>query len=137
MPKHFVASTLTASQSYTVYDKENKNVVKSILINGGNSLVNRHLQTLEGAITEVSDADMSLLLVNPTFKRHVANGFIKISGQDDAAKATSDLESRDGGAPMQQPDVDKLLDDNNIDVPVDFDDPQESGKPTRKPRVKK
>ncbi len=130
--KIFIASKLTASTSFAIYDKKAQNIVKRILINGGNSLVNRHLQTLEGAITEITEDDLKLLEQDFTFNRQVKNGFLKVTDQPDAAKASSDLESRDTSAPLQQEDVDAVLDDAGVTQEVEFDNP----KPTRKTKAK-
>lgn len=134
MTKIYIASTLTAPQDYTVYDKGGRATHK-VRINGGNGLVNRNLVTLEGAITEVSEEDLELLKTNALYQTHVKNGFVKVTDQPDATKASSDLESRDEGAPMTQNDVDNLQNDMNTGVDVDYDNPAPTK--TRKPRAKK
>jgi len=130
MSKNYIASTLTNAQEYTVYDGINP--IKSIRVNGGHGLNNRHLVTLNGAITEVNDEDLGLLKSNPLFQRHVDNGFITVTSDDNAERVAGDLESRDASAPMNQNDVDNLMEDINLGVTLDFDDPTAASKKKRR-----
>lgn len=131
MSRNFVASTLTNAQEYTVYSADGLSPVRSIRINGGHGLNNRHLITLNGAITEVNDQDLELLRKNPLFQRHVDNGFITVTSDDNAERVAGDLESRDDSAPLNQNDVDEIMTDANLGVTLDFDDPQAARKPKR------
>ena len=130
MSKNYITSSLTNAQEYTVYDGINP--VKSIRVNGGHGLNNRHLITLNGAVTEVSDEDLALLRANPLFQRHVDNGYIKVTGDDNGERVAGDLESRDSSAPMNQNDVDELMEDINLGVTLDFDDPSAASKKKRR-----
>jgi hypothetical protein len=132
MTKIFVHSTLTNSQAYTVYDAAGLTPVKSININGGNGLNNRHLITVNGAVTEVTEEDYELLQKNHLYQRHVANGFITVSSDDNAERVAGDLESRDGSAPMNQNDVDQLMEDTGLGVTLDFDVPQAARKTNKR-----
>lgn len=125
----YIASTLTNSQDINLYGGiTGTDVIKTIHINGGHGLVNRHLETLDGVITHVSDEDLALLLKHDQIKYWIAKGFIKVTDQTDPSKAVSDMESRDEAAPMTQNDVDALIDENinskspNVDVELTFDD---------------
>ena len=127
----YIASTLTNSQDINLYGGiTGTDVVKTIHINGGHGLVNRHLETLDGVITNISDEDLALLLKNDQVKYWITKGFIKITDQTDPAKAVSDMQSRDEAAPMTQNDVDALIDEQvnsktpNIDIELTFDDGQ-------------
>jgi hypothetical protein len=129
MSKNYIASTLTNAQEYTVYN--GINAIKSIRVNGGHGLNNRHLITLNGAITEVSDEDLGLLRANPLFQRHVDNGFLTVTGDNNGERVAGNLESRDSSAPMNQNDVDDLMEDVNLGVTLDFDDPTAASKKKR------
>ena len=119
---HFITSTLTAPQDYTAYD--GNNVVNVVKINGGNSLVNRNLVTLDGAVTEVSADELASLKDNFLFNLHIKNGFIKVSSREAIAdKAVSELEARDEASPLTQNDIDSMQNDRKTGVDVDFDDP--------------
>ena len=130
----FIASRLTCGQTYTGYQSSNDGVntpTYAIHVNGGNGLVNRALITLEGAITEVTNEQLELLKSNPMFQGHMKNGFIKITDQQDAAKAVSDLESRDESAPMTPADIDNLFESGEIKEPIDYINPAESKRKRR------
>lgn len=126
--KKYIASTLTASQSYSLYVKGT--AVMSVVVNGGNSLVNQHLVTLEGAITSVTTKQADMLKKHPLFKFHMKKGFVKFTEINDPVKATSDLESRDLGAPLMQGDIDAIQTDARTGIDIDFKDtetPQRAG----------
>lgn len=121
MTKLYVASTLTTPQTYTEYLKGVP--ISSVTINGGNSLVNLNLVTLDGAITSVTEKEAEQLKENKLFQLHTRNGFVKFTKNDDAAKATSDLESRDEASPLTQTDVDTIQGKARTGVDVDFKEP--------------
>ena len=134
----FIASTLTNPQNYTLYGGHTgTDVIHSVLIQGGHGLTNRHLVTLEGVITQVSDEDYALLQKNELFQYHVKKGFLKVTDQSDPLKAVSDMEARDECAPMTQNDVDVLIDENindkspNVNIELTFDNGQPEKKRSR------
>ena len=127
----YLASTLSNSQDINLYGGiTGTDVVKTTHINGGHGLVNRHLETLDGVITHVSDEDLALLLKNDQVEYWIEKGFLKVTDQQNPAKAVSDMQSRDEAAPMTQNDVDNLIDEQvnsktpNIDVELTFDNGQ-------------
>lgn len=127
----YIASTLSNSQDINLYGGiTGTDILKTIHINGGHGLMNRHLVTLDGVITHVSDEDLALLLKNDQVQYWINKGFLKVTDQKDPAKAVSDMQGRDEAAPMTQNDVDVLIDENindkspNVDIELTFDDGQ-------------
>lgn len=100
-----IYSTLTSAQEYATW-KQNGDLRikdKSVRINGGANLADNHFITPLGSVTIVTDDELELLQSNPSFKRHVERGFIKVSkGSDkaDVEKAVADLLSKDESAPL-------------------------------------
>lgn len=132
---NFIYSTLTSGQNYAVYQSvEGGGSAKArdIHINGGHGLTNRHGETLTGAVTEVDDETLALLRQDFSFNHHEKSGWILVdSKKRDNEVAISDLNLRDGGSPLTQPDIDALYDDGVLPVPV------EAYKAEGKPRARK
>ena len=116
MAKNCIYSTLTASQNYAVYAENSGGFakVRDIHINGGHGLTNRHGDILTGAVTEVTDEELELLCKDFTFKNHVRDGWIVIDSKKDVEKAISDLNLRDGAAPVAQEDLDEMAKDGTL-----------------------
>jgi len=108
----YVYSTATCSGSYTLYhDNSNKDlavVKKSVTINGGHGVANKHLFTPRGVVTEVSDEDMEFLLANPKFAKHVKDGFLTYEKKFVAPeKMAASMAEKDGSAPLTPADFEE------------------------------
>lgn len=104
MTDYFVVSTLTANMKYTNWEKgasDLKRRARSVLIQGGSNVANKHLVTPRGVITKVSAEQVEILESNPSFKRHKERGYVKVEKYKAAVeKMVSDMESRDLSAPL-------------------------------------
>ncbi|MCD1124814.1 hypothetical protein LPW36_01985 [Jinshanibacter sp. LJY008] len=104
----YIYSTLTAPQSYSLYGKGGGDIpvlLSKITVAGGAGVANKHFITPEGSVTNVTVEELKLLRENPVFKRHLQAGFIKVqSDKKETEKAVSDMNKRDGSAPLQDND---------------------------------
>lgn len=95
----YILSSLSSDTKYCFWEKQGENIVavqKEILIKGGANVADKKtLITPNGASTEVSDKDLELLKTNPSFKRHLEKGFIKIVETDNKYKAQEEAEKLD------------------------------------------
>jgi hypothetical protein len=103
----FILSSLTNDTKYCFWEKKAENLVvvkKEILIKGGANVADKKtLVTPNGASTEVSDEELALLKENPSFKRHLERGFVKIVETDNKYKAKEEsekLDKKDGSAQL-------------------------------------
>lgn len=95
----YILSTMSTGVDYALYEKTPSGltiVKKTISINGGANVMDKHFITPMGVVTKVSDADLELLNANPVFKAHKAAGYIKI--QKTNKVETSNMEKKDGSA---------------------------------------
>ena len=105
MPR--VYSTITNSSSYVQYELNKYNdmprEVRRVTIQGGAGVARkRTFQTPLGVGTEVSKEELEFLEADANFQRHVAAGFLKVlkSGKTDPDVVASDMQQRDGSAPL-------------------------------------
>lgn len=107
----YIASTLSASVQYTAYAETGGDlpaVAKTVTIAGGAGVANKHFVTPRGVITNVDDADVKMLLANPIFKIHMANGYVQIlDSVTDGDAAAADMTGRDNSAPLVNEDFEK------------------------------
>lgn len=103
----FILSSLTNDTKYCFWEKKAENLVvvkKEILIKGGANVADKKtLVTPNGASTEVSDEELALLKENPSFKRHLERGFVRIVETDNKYKAKEEsekLDKKDGSAQL-------------------------------------
>lgn len=101
----FILSTLTASQDYTFYKENHGNAfnlaVKTIHVNGGANVADKHFVTKDGVMTELSKEDIELLKTHSVFQMHVKNGFVKIiENEKQEEKVKADMEKADAAAPL-------------------------------------
>lgn len=103
----FILSSLTNDTKYCFWEKKAENLVvvkKEILIKGGANVADKKtLLTPNGASTEVSEDELALLKENPSFKRHMERGYIKIVETDSKYKAKEEaekLDKKDGSAQL-------------------------------------
>lgn len=101
----FILSTLTSAQDYTFYNPDHGNAfnqpIKTIHINGGSNVADKHFITAQGVLTQISDEDLKLLETHEVFKKHVENGFVKVIKNEKAKEeAKADMEQADNSAPL-------------------------------------
>jgi len=101
----YVYSTATCSGCYSLYhDSSNKDLAvikKSVVINGGHGVANKHMFTPRGVVTEVSDEDMEFLKENQKFMKHVNEGFMSFEKKFvEPEKKAAEMETKDGSAPL-------------------------------------
>lgn len=108
----YVFSTLTASNTYVLYDgparAHNKDggidlptAQRFVTIAGGSNLPNKHMLTSIGVMTEVSDEDYAWLQNDEIFKLHKKNGYLTVRDKPAAAeKVAADMDTRDQSAPL-------------------------------------
>lgn len=116
---YYVYSTATCPINYSVYSKNSSNdlgVVQkrpngkplTVTINGGHGVANKHFVTPRGAVTQVSDEDMEILLNDKNFKRHVDAGFMSYEKKEVAPeKKAKDMADKDGSAPLTPKDFEE------------------------------
>lgn len=108
MSKHYVVSTLTASQAYTLFEKadeDGKRIPRAkrvVVVKGGHGVSDKNLITPQGVVTTIDEDQANFLENNDAFKRHEKAGFVKILKKNpgDSEKSSSDLEQRDGSSPL-------------------------------------
>lgn len=100
----YIYSTLTNGTDYAVYsDSKNQDIPvvrKMISIKGGANLANKVLMTPKGAVTEVSDEEMEMLLKDYHFQNHVKHGHITYEKKEISVdKAVVNMNPKDESAP--------------------------------------
>src|ERR1700741_1221950 len=81
MMSAYVYSTLTCPQEYTGWKPSPNGELRadrSVRIEGGHGVMNKHFLTPLGVMTEVSDDELAFLETVEAFQLHKANGFIKV-----------------------------------------------------------
>lgn len=95
----YILSSLSNDVKYCFWSKVGPNVVvvkKEILIKGGANVADKKtLVTPNGVSTEVSDDDLAMLSKNPSFKRHLERGFLRIVETENKYKAKEEAEKMD------------------------------------------
>lgn len=121
----YVYSTLTCDNLYVDFDfVENAYIRKGrkqVLINGGANLPKAGMKSIItplGAVTEVSDDDLTFLEGNESFKAHVKNGFIKVDKSKVKIKeAVKTMQDKDESSPKKLKDLEKLkVKEYNLDT---------------------
>lgn len=109
MAKHYVYSTLSSNQAYTLYQTGGADLpvaLPPVLIKGGAGIANSHLVTPDGVVTEITDEQLAYLRQDPCFLHHEKHGFIKVSAAKvDVEKVVADMERRDQSAPVVPPEL--------------------------------
>lgn len=109
----FVYSTTTNNTFYEEYAEaiegsQIRQIKRKVLIKGGNGVANKHLVTPFGVATQVSDDDLSFLMNNEAFLRHMKRGFLKVEERNIAAeKVAADMTPKDKSHPLRPKDFDK------------------------------
>lgn len=105
----YVYSTLSCDQKYTNYhetDTPGPNVAKgSVLIKGGANVAQKRFiaddgtNTPAGVRTEVTEAELELLLANEGFVGHMDRGFIEVTtGKEKISEIVADMTEADASA---------------------------------------
>lgn len=102
-----IYSTLSAPTKYAVYKPGSKDISvvdeeKSTLIDSRANVANDKLITVAGHKTEVTQAQLELLLKNKVFQKHQKNGYITIRNDDVAVEKVieKEMEAREPSAPI-------------------------------------
>lgn len=110
----FVYSTLTCDNIFPVYapplDARAMPLIQhKITIKGGHGIKRQNeLVTPMGVRTEVSESDLALLMKDLNFKNQIAAGFIIVDDKKvSAEKKASDMQQKDGSAPLTPKDFEK------------------------------
>lgn len=108
MAKNYVYSTLACDQLYTVWKpfdmatKTGPHHLGEVFIKGGAGVANsKSLVTPSGVPNEVTDDQLALLEQCEDFKRHKANGFIRVEARSkDLDKVVADMNAADKSRPF-------------------------------------
>lgn len=98
----YITSTATCGTDYTLYRKNEAGLnvpVKTISIKGGANCANKLYVTPEAVATKVSDEELEILMQNPEFKRHLENGFLKVT-KVMKEENNKGMQAEDKSAPM-------------------------------------
>jgi hypothetical protein len=95
----YVISRAANSTDYVLYDESNAkrdlDIIKAkVTIKGGADVIDKHLMTHQGIVTEVKDSDLEWLEKNTHFQEHVKNGtliVVKRKKTPDAEEYARDL----------------------------------------------
>ena len=112
----YVHSTLTNGTDFAIYVPRKKddatndqrvNVIQRIIhIDGHANVASRGLETLDGKVTEITREELNLLRAQcPSFVRTEKRGFFTV--KDYHRLKTSDMEKKDGSAPLTPEDYGK------------------------------
>lgn len=106
----YVYSTLTCDNDYAEWQKngDQQSILHTVRINGGHGLMNKHMITPLGVVTEVSDEDLAFLERNSAFQQHVANGFITVEKKKaETEKVAASMKRRDKSSQIVPSDYEK------------------------------
>lgn len=102
MSGHYIYSTLSQPQAYTLYQKSGNDIpqkVGSVLIHGGANIADKNLVTPYGAVTKITDEQLEMLQESRHFKDHERLGYIRVSKSNiDPNKAAEDMTGKDKSA---------------------------------------
>lgn len=105
---NYVISTMSDSVTYVQYGKSADGTPlpqKSVTINGGANVQDKHLFTPEGVITSVTDEELKILEAHPVFNKHKQGGYVKVTKQNKLA--ISDMEKKDEASQLVEEDFTK------------------------------
>lgn len=104
--KNYVYSTLAADTAYTEWLEGGADLKvqgRVVTIKGGTGIADKHFITPMGTVTMVTDEELEVLKANPVFKKHVDNGFVRVTSTNtDPEKVVTkeDMKTRDNSAPL-------------------------------------
>lgn len=108
----YVYSTVTGPISIVKYSTPPPGglpeVVHSVTIKGGANLANRHGDTPNATVTELTDAELAFCMEQPMFRQHVADKFFTVWGTEIRTDAiVVDMVPKDRSAPKTPEDFPK------------------------------
>jgi hypothetical protein len=106
----YVYSTLTCDNDYAEWAKngDQQSILRTVRVNGGHGLMNKHMITPLGVVTEVSDEDLEFLQRNSAFRLHVENGFITVDEKKaEPEKVAANMKRRDKSSQIVPSDYEK------------------------------
>lgn len=105
----YVYSTLAVDMNYTNEPeidekggivKNDKITLGSVFIAGKANIPNKHMYTVRGVSTQVTDEQLNVLNSNPVFQKHKQNNFIVVEhNKHDADKVADGMNGMDKSAP--------------------------------------
>ena len=106
---YYVYSTLTASVVYADYlPRAQDNIPrrrKSVCIKGGANVMTKRGDIPRCYMTSISDEDYECIEKNPVFKKHVADGFVKVDKKPVSVdKMVKDMLEKDDSSPITKTD---------------------------------
>lgn len=107
---HYVYSTLSNDQSYTVWDITTQGgphvPKKSILVRGKANIADPHtFVTPRGVVTTVSADELRVLEADESFKRHRQAGYITVERKkEEPDRVARNMKARDESAPKTEAD---------------------------------
>ena len=109
--KVYVYSTMTGPVEYAIWVNGGGDIPmiqKSVRIEGGANVADKHLHTPRGVCTIISEEDYAILQQDGVFQIHKKNGFITVehSKAPSIERAVADMESQDESAPLTPNDFD-------------------------------
>jgi hypothetical protein len=123
--KIYVYSTMTGPVEYAIWARGGGDIPtirKSVRIEGGANVADKHLYTPRGVLTIISEEDYDILQQDGVFQIHKENGFITVeqSQASSIERAVADMESQDNSAPLTPNDFDGVggPKPEQTDVPV-------------------
>jgi hypothetical protein len=127
-----VFSTLANPQKFAVYEMPDATdanqmgrlpvMTHSVLIRGGAGIASKNLITRQGVHTAITVEDYEAIANNSTFKKFVADGFIRVEKRDyDIDKMVGDMNPRDPGGPITPADYENTAKDGSEPLPTDAD----------------
>jgi len=109
--KVYVYSTMTGPVEYAIWvpgGGDIPTIQKSVRIEGGANVADKHLHTPRGVCTIISEDDYEILKQDGVFQIHEKGGFISVEHNEAPSieRAVADMESQDQSAPLTPNDFD-------------------------------
>lgn len=126
MKNFYIFSTMSAAVCYTAWNKGASDlpiVHKKVTINGTAGIADKFLRTPRGAVTRVTEEELSILEADSVFQLHKANGFVTVEETNaDIDAVVANMEGRDQSAPLVPGDfkdvtLDQSREGSNIGAP--------------------
>lgn len=132
--QYYVYSTMTAAVTYCAWVRgggDIPTIQKSVTINGGANVADKHFQTPRGVVTVISEEQLEIMKADGVFQIHQKNGFITVEEKRaEVERVVSDMEGQDESAPLTPND----FDDGTGPKPVEEQAPVAAPSTTRKKR---
>ena len=109
----YVYSTLTGDQIYQLYApkidfKKIPKPKRKVFIAGGSNVIDKHMHTPRGVVTEVSADELNVLEQVKGFQRHRSRGFITVDDKSaPPEKVAKSMTPKDKSAQLEDSDFEK------------------------------